>query len=112
MSNTTETTTPDVLNFADIEGSNLLRPFATVYAADQARLIGRLTTLGFNIDGEDDTDLQELDMEAVADFIDYVTDKFAVDADKFREFTAGYGGLNKALSLTLSYAAELGKEQS
>lgn len=96
------------LEFNELDGADLLTPFNKVKGSNQARLLARVQALGID-DTEEDTGL---DLDAVADFIDYVTDTFAVDKDKFEDFTAGRGGFERALNLTVAYAAELGKGES
>lgn len=102
-------------DFSEIEGSDLLVPFAKVKGSDQARLVNRLKSLGLFSDdtdseGGDDVSFQDLDLEAVADLIDYVSEKFAVDSGKFDDFTRGSGGMERAVNLAVGFAGELGKE--
>ena len=91
-----------------MDGADLLIPFNKVKGSTQARLLARVQALGID-DTDEDTGL---DLDVVADFIDYVTDTFAVDKEKFEDFTAGRGGFERALNLTVAYAAELGKDES
>ena len=102
-------------DFSEIEGSELLVPFSKVKGSDQARLVNRLKSLGLFSDdtdseGGDDVAFQDLDLEAVADLIDYVSEKFAVDSGKFDDFTRGCGGMERAVNLAVGCAGELGKE--
>lgn len=102
-------------DFSEIEGSDLLVPFSKVKGSDQARLVNRLKSLGLFSDdtdseGDDDVSFQDLDLEAVADLIDYVSEKFAVDSGKFDDFTRGSGGMERAVNLAVGFAGELGKE--
>ena len=94
------------LEFNELDGADLLIPFNKVKGSNQARLLARVQALGID-DTDEDTGL---DLDVVADFIDYVTETFAVDKEKFEAFTAGYGGFERALNLTVSYASELGKD--
>ena len=96
------------LEFNELDGADLLIPFNKVKGSNQARLLARVQALGID-DTDEDTGL---DLDAVADFIDYVTETFAVDKEKFEDFTAGRGGFERALNLTVAYAAELGKDES
>ena len=96
------------LEFNELDGADLLIPFNKVKGSNQARLLARVQALGID-DTDEDTGL---DLDVVADFIDYVTDTFAVDKEKFEDFTAGRGGFERALNLTVAYAAELGKDDS
>ena len=73
------------LEFNELDGADLLIPFNKVKGSNQARLLARVQALGID-DTEEDTGL---DLDVVADFIDYVTDTFAVDKEKFEDFTAG-----------------------
>ncbi len=104
-------------DFSEIEGSELLVPFSKVKGSDQARLVNRLKSLGlFSDEGNEDegedssVDIDDLDLEAVADLIDYVSEKFAVDSGKFDDFTRGAGGMERAVNLAVGFAGELGKE--
>lgn len=104
-------------DFSEIEGSELLVPFSKVKGSDQARLVNRLKSLGlFSEDetggGEEDSSvpIDSLDLEAVADLIDYVSEKFAVNSAKFDDFTRGSGGMERAVNLAVGFAGELGKE--
>ena len=99
------------VRFGEIEGHDLLRPFSQVKGSDQVRLLGRLTRLGLIDDAEDGdstADLSGMDLEEIADLIDYVADHFAVDVQKFEEFTSGRGGYERAMTLAVAYAGELG----
>lgn len=102
-------------DFSEIEGSELLVPFSKVKGSDQARLVNRLKSLGLFSDdtdseGGDNVAFQDLDLEAVADLIDYVSEKFAADSGKFDDFTRGSGGMERAVNLAVGFAGELGKE--
>lgn len=102
-------------DFSEIEGNDLLVSFSEVKGSDQARLVNRLKSLGLFSDdtdseGDDDVAFQDLDLEAVADLIDYVSEKFAVDSGKFDDFTRGSGGMERAVNLAVGFAGELGKE--
>lgn len=104
-------------DFSEIEGSELLVPFSKVKGSDQARLVNRLKSLGlFSEDetggGDEDSSvpIDSLDLEAVADLIDYVSEKFAVNSAKFDDFTRGSGGMERAVNLAVGFAGELGKE--
>ena len=102
-------------DFSEIEGSELLVPFAKVKGSDQARLVNQLKKLGLFSDDEDADDsvsVDSLDLEAVADLIDYVSERFAVDPAKFDDFTRGPGGMERAVSLAVGFAGELGKESA
>ena len=91
------------VRFDEIEGHELLTPLAKVRGSDQTRLMARLQALGIT-EEQDDADL-----DAVADLIDYVGEKFAVDPAAFEEFTCGPGGMERSLNLVMGYVAEMGK---
>lgn len=103
-------------DFSEIEGSELLVPFSKVKGSDQARLVNQLKKLGLFSDdtdsegGDDTVSVDSLDLEAVADLIDYVSERFAVDSAKFDDFTRGSGGMERAVNLAVGFAGELGKE--
>lgn len=104
-------------DFSEIEGSELLVPFSKVKGSDQARLVNRLKSLGLfsedetgGGDEESSVPIDSLDLEAVADLIDYVSEKFAVNSAKFDDFTRGSGGMERAVNLAVGFAGELGKE--
>lgn len=98
------------LRFDEIDGHELLVPFSKVKGSDQLRLLGRLKTLGVVDENEDgsDVDFDSLDLEMLADLIDYVAEKFAVDKGEFEAFTSGARGFEKAMNLAIAYAGELG----
>ena len=89
--------------FDEIDGHELLTPLAKVKGSDQTRLMARLQALGIT-EEQDDADL-----DAVADLIDYVGEKFADDPAAFEEFTCGPGGMERSLNLVMGYVAEMGK---
>lgn len=102
--------------FDEIDGHELLKPISQVKGSDQLRLMGQLQALGlFGSDDEEKdsegVDLDSLDLAAVADLIDYVSEKFALDSSKFEEFTTGTRGYERAMSLAIGYAGELGKDE-
>lgn len=108
---TTDITEAKQARFDEIEGHELLRPFSKVKGSDQVRLLGRLSRLGLISDDEGDAgaaDLSGLDLEEIADLIDYVAERFAIDQAKFEEFTSGKGGYERAMTLAVAYAGELG----
>ncbi len=96
------------VRFEDIEGHELLTPLAKVKGSDQTRLMARLQALGI-AEERDDADLDAVDLDAAADLIDYVGEKFAVDPAAFEEFTCGPGGMERSLNLVMGYVAEMGK---
>lgn len=105
--------------FNEVEGHELLRPLKAVKGSDQMRLLGRLKSLGLMSDddakpkrGKAAEPTVELDFEKLADLVDYVSDKFAVNPQKFDEFTSGEDGYNRALELVISYATMLGEGKS
>lgn len=109
------------LRFNELDGHELLKPFSKVKGSDQARLMGRLIGLGLltddgeSTDAVDDTgavDIEALDFDALADMIDYVSEKFALDTEAFDEFTMGRGGMSRAMTLTMAYAGEMGKDDA
>lgn len=100
-------------DWVDIEGHELLRSPGKVKGSDQIRLVSKLKSLGYMDDGvtEGSVDFLSMDLDALADFIDWVAAKFALDPDKFDEFTMGEDGYLKAMNLSVAYAAVLGKEK-
>lgn len=95
----------------------LLRPVKTVKGSDQLRLLARLKDLGYLNDepapkGKAKVKAEErpVDLDKMADFIDYVAEKFALDTKKFEEFTMGPGGYERALEVVVEYATSLGEE--
>lgn len=107
--------TKKTTRWEEIDGHELLKPFSKVKGSDQVRLMSRLQTLGL-IGAAADTDevdaLDSLDLDATADFIDWVAEKFALDIDAFEDFTSGPGGYERALSLAVAYAGLLGESDS
>lgn len=104
----TEAGVEEDIDFNEVEGNHLLRPFEKVKGSDQLRLLASLRKLGV----EDDGSVDDLDMELLADFIDFVAEKFAVSQLEFDKFTAGKGGFERALNLAIAYAGELGNGEA
>ena len=98
--------------FDEVEGHELLRPLSKVKGSDQTRLMARLQRLGLldEADGEaGQGGIADLDLDEVADLIDYISERFALDSDAFDEFTCGEGGFVRALTLVMAYVGEMGK---
>ena len=111
---TTDITEAKQARFDEIEGHDLLRPFSQVKGSDQVRLLGRLSRLGLVSDDQEKdagaVGLDGLDLEEIADLIDYVAERFAVDQSEFEKFTSGKGGYERAMTLAVAYAGELGND--
>lgn len=110
-----DVTAEKAVQFEDIEGSHLLIPFDQVKGSDQLRLMSKLKDLGLmDDDGEADGEMAVVDMplEELADLIDWVAEKFAVNQDAFDAFTAGHGGHERALNLAIAYCGALGESDS
>ena len=98
--------------FDEVEGHELLRPLSKVKGSDQTRLMARLQRLGLLDEAGDDAGqdgIADLDLDEVADLIDYISERFALDSDAFDEFTCGEGGFVRALTLVMAYVGEMGK---
>ena len=98
--------------FDEVEGHELLRPLSKVKGSDQTRLMARLQRLGLLDEAGDDADqggIADLDLDEVADLIDYISERFALDSAEFDEFTCGEGGFVRALTLVMAYVGEMGK---
>lgn len=97
--------------FEDIEGSEMLKPFSKIKGSDQARMLSRMMRLlGVeDLEQAEGVDTSNMDLEEVADFIDWITERYAVDPEKFEDFTAGKGGMERALNLVMAYAGEVGE---
>ncbi len=99
--------------FEDVEGHELLKPFSKVKGSDQLRLMSQLRGLGVLDKKEaDQASPEELDIDKLADLIDYVSEKFALSSEKFDAFTSGQGGYERALNLAMAYASELGNDEA
>ena len=98
--------------FDEVEGHELLRPLSKVKGSDQTRLMARLQRLGLLDEAGEDAGqggIADLDLDEVADLIDYISERFALDSAEFDEFTCGEGGFVRALSLVMAYVGEMGK---
>ena len=98
--------------FDEVEGHELLRPLSEVKGSDQTRLMARLQRLGLLDEAGDDAGqggIADLDLDEVADLIDYISERFALDSAEFDEFTCGEGGFVRALTLVMAYVGEMGK---
>ena len=108
--------TTEKVNFEEVPGHELLRPAGSIKGSDQARLLARAAKLSDSLGGLKNIDLdnpaealEKIDFDALADMIDYIGERFAVDVEKFEEFTCGEGGMNRAFVLTFSYLGLLGE---
>ena len=93
-------------------GHELLRPLSKVQGSDQTRLRARLQRPGLLDEGEGEPGkggIADLDLDEVADLIDYISERFALDSAEFDEFTCGEGGFVRALTLVMAYVGEMGK---
>lgn len=98
--------------FDEVEGHELLRPLSKVKGSDQTRLMARLQRMGLLDEAKGDGDevgFDDLDLDEVADLIDYISERFALDSAEFDEFTCGEGGFVRALTLVMAYVGEMGK---
>ena len=98
--------------FDEVEGHELLRPLSKVKGSDQTRLMARLQRLGLLDETEGEAGqggIADLDLDEVADLIDYISERFALDSAEFDEFTCGEGGFVRALTLVMAYVGEMGK---
>ena len=98
--------------FDEVEGHELLRSLSKVKGSDQTRLMARLQRLGLLDEAGDDAGqggIADLDLDEVADLIDYISERFALDSAEFDEFTCGEGGFVRALTLVMAYVGEMGK---
>ena len=98
--------------FDEVEGHELLRPLSKVKGSDQTRLMARLQRLGLLDEAGGDAGqggIADLDLDEVADLIDYISERFALDSAEFDEFTCGEGGFVRALTLVMAYVGEMGK---
>ena len=98
--------------FDEVEGHELLRPLSKVKGSDQTRLMARLQRMGLLDEAKDDggeIGFDDLDLDEVADLIDYISERFALDSAEFDEFTCGEGGFVRALTLVMAYVGEMGK---
>ena len=98
--------------FDEVEGHELLRPLSKVKGSDQTRLMARLQRMGLLDEGEGEPGkggIADLDLDEVADLIDYISERFALDSAEFDEFTCGEGGFVRALTLVMAYVGEMGK---
>ena len=92
------------LKFEDMDGHELLRPLSTVKGSDQARALNQLSKIRGSLQG-----LEAVDLDKVADLIDYVAEHFALDVEEFEKFTSGEGGMSRAFLLTLTYLSLMGE---
>ena len=98
--------------FDEVEGHELLRPLSKVKGSDQTRLMARLQRLGLLDEAGEDAGqggIADLDLDEVAELIDYISERFALDSAEFDEFTCGEGGFVRALTLVMAYVGEMGK---
>ena len=94
-----------VVRFQDVAGADLLIPPSQVTAAQNARLMAVIQA--GSLDQE-----AYLDLEQVAEMVEYVQEHMASDPERLQVFFTGPGALQRAVDLCTAYAAELGKGKS
>lgn len=106
--------TTEIDPFYEQEGHELFRPLKTIKGSDQMRLLGRLKKMGLiSDDAKRKTEAKpDLDLEELADLVDYVGEKFTFDPKAFDEFTSGEDGYTRAISLTVGFAQLVGESKS
>ena len=80
--------TTEIPPFYEQEGHELFRPLKTIKGSDQMRLLGRLKKMGLINSNSKRKTNPDLDLEELADLVDYVGEKFTHDPKAFDEFTS------------------------
>ncbi len=104
--------TTEIPPFYEQEGHELFRPLKTIKGSDQMRLLGRLKKMGLISDGSKRKAKPDLDLEELADLVDYVGEKFTHDPKAFDEFTSGEDGYTRAISLAVGFAQLVGESKN
>ena len=104
--------TAELPPFYEQEGHELFRPLKTIKGSDQMRLLGRLKKMGLINSNSKRKTNPDLDLEELADLVDYVGEKFTHDPKAFDEFTSGEDGYTRAISLAVGFAQLVGESKS
>lgn len=104
--------TTEIPPFYEQEGHELFRPLKTIKGSDQMRLLGRLKKMGLINSNSKRKTNPDLDLEELADLVDYVGEKFTHDPKAFDEFTSGEDGYTRAISLAVGFAQLVGESKS
>lgn len=94
----------------EFEAAELLRAPNKVKASDRMRLLKQLRKFQAYADDEGNIDMETLDFDELADFIDFISEKFAIDSEEFDDWSAtSENGFTDALQLAFVYGGVLGK---
>lgn len=104
--------TTEIPPFYEQEGHELFRPLKTIKGSDQMRLLGRLKKMGLINSNSKRKTNPDLDLEELADLVDYVGEKFTHDPKAFDEFTSGEDGYTRAISLAVGFAQLVGESKN
>lgn len=103
--------------FEELEGHELLKPITQLKAWEMTRVQGRMIrVLGEDLDLEDLSDAatslsaNSLDFDALADFMEYIGENYALDQTKFDDFATGEGAQERTQTLVMGYAGAMGKD--
>lgn len=104
------TSIPSIPRFEEMEGHELLVPIGDLTSSEQARLLAHSYRLGLVDEALFADPLLALEtgsMPGIADFLDFLTTRFAPDPDGMQAFTSGKGGLVRAVRLAIAYVNQL-----
>lgn len=94
--------------FSEVEGADLLIPPETLTASQTMRLMGRVQAAYADAPGGGG--VFDMNTDTIADLIDFIGERYAVNQADYDDFGRGGKGLGRMLTLITAYAAELGKD--
>lgn len=97
----------------NVPGHDLLLPPGEILPGDQIRLLRLVAKLNDTMPGDDSMlTMININGEILADLLDLVRNRLAVDTAAFDQFTRGFDKLEQTLELVFGYTALLGKSVS
>ena len=99
------------LEFEELEGHELLKPITSMRPSEMARVQGKLISVISSDIGADDLDqvnVSSLDFDALADFVEFLENRYVLDADAWDAFGHEHG-MEAIQKLAMGYGSAMGK---
>ena len=99
------------LEFEELEGHELLKPITSMRPSEMARVQGKLISVissDIGVDDLENVDVSSLDFDALADFIEFLEDRYVLDGDAWDTFGHEHG-MEAVQSLAMGYGSAMGK---
>lgn len=99
------------LEFEELEGHELLKPITSMRPSEMARVQGKLISVissDIGVDDLENVDVSSLNFDALADFIEFLEDRYVLDGDAWDTFGHEHG-MEAVQSLAMGYGSAMGK---